>query len=970
MCAASDPSSPSYGSGQYGVWRQGPHAGLPEFLVTNNTFLSGEFFPTGIAQIGNDRTVALFTNGEVSLRADEGGPKLLNRFSAADGQFRGGLVHVLDSSSEVVAHTHTEQPQPGLAQSLALGVGYVQANATNTSAQVAVSSTIFTPFGSLPVLVQAVTLRNTAPAASAGAAAVAANLSVLVNYGGQFVELLETDASGTASYGYRCSHSFTRVAPSGSGDAAVQANGLLHFAHPPANETPSQPLPPAGPARWKTNGLLHDPSPRPTFLLHLADGSAPAARLVAVGTSGRRLFPSGSALAPRLPLDNSLDTSGPEAVLALHVALAQPLPAGESRTLYFVYGYLANRTSVAHNDTAAAQQALQALLANTPQLSSAEALAGWLAASSQQWRAEAPLEFRVPGKPWIEREVLWHGAMLRHMLSFDDFFEESILNQAGQYLYKTGGFQGAARDPLAHVAPLTYGSASARAAVKSVLRYTLKETRFCPTGGVCRGTSDGYVCVHSSTGEAMRPNTNAASRENGYPNIPCSIPWAKYAFGVDYSDMFPSDLHLWFILTTSEYVLATRDRAFLAETVALETGADVTVADALAVIYEQFLEVVGFGEHKLVRLLNCDHNDGLLNDLHIPTAQAGYVHEHGESVMNSAMAVFIFERFAELIRFSGSSRLVALQSNVTAVREQLTAAVQATWVPEKGWYKRVFLGDQPGLGWRGDADDGVVWLEPNSWAILAGISAAQNTTAALRSSIDRNLRQPSPVGSLFTSNGYQGHPAAYQGIWYCGNWPLTWSLGSPAQTAEVQSDVAFAEWQKNSMAMRSETYGQFFSGTTAGPDCYQSVRFGTPGLALVDAQYPNGVMFNGWAHTYPMITLPYLIGTVFTSDGLLLRPQMSIPAYAIASQLLSLNKTTESEEVATYSGRWAPAVAGSSAETLNVTIVLAPEESAAIVSLSVNGKDQHPIRRTPDGGVTFLAEQLDGAVTFQLVAKR
>ena len=69
-------------------------------------------------------------------------------------------------------------------------------------------------------------------------------------------------------------------------------------------------------------------------------------------------------------------------------------------------------------------------------------------------------------------------------------------------------------------------------------------------------------------------------------------------------------------------------------------------------------------------------------------------------------------------------------------------------------YKRAWLGPDPELGWRGEAADGVLWLEPNAWSILSGVASTQNATERLRGSIDTLLRDRSPIGSLFTSHGY------------------------------------------------------------------------------------------------------------------------------------------------------------------------------------------------------------------------
>ena len=142
--------------------------------------------------------------------------------------------------------------------------------------------------------------------------------------------------------------------------------------------------------------------------------------------------------------------------------------------------------------------------------------------------------------------------------------------------------------------------------------------------------------------------------------------------------------------------------------------------------------------------------------------------------------------------------------------------------------------------------DGVLWLEPNAWAVLSGVATGQNTTARVRDNIEQLLRSRSPVGSLFTSHGYPPSAEAYQGIWYCGNWVLVWSLGAPLVPQDVDADRAFEEWRKNAMATRSATYPDIFAGTVSGPDCYESVIFGTPGQPLTNAAFPKGVTFNAW----------------------------------------------------------------------------------------------------------------------------
>ena len=123
--------------------------------------------------------------------------------------------------------------------------------------------------------------------------------------------------------------------------------------------------------------------------------------------------------------------------------------------------------------------------------------------------------------PWVEREVRWHNYYLRSGFTYDDFFAEHIVSQGQVYQY-CFGFQGAARDPLQHALPLVFGESRL---AKEVLRYTLKS----------QGADGALPFAITGHGSIM------------------PIPW------------LPSDLDLWLLWLASEYVLATRDTAFLEE---------------------------------------------------------------------------------------------------------------------------------------------------------------------------------------------------------------------------------------------------------------------------------------------------------------------------------------------------------------------------------------------------------------------
>lgn len=201
-----------------------------------------------------------------------------------------------------------------------------------------------------------------------------------------------------------------------------------------------------------------------------------------------------------------------------------------------------------------------------------------------------------------------------------------------------------------------------------------------------------------------------------------------------------------------------------------------------------FRDVIGFGVHGLCRLLLSDHNDGLLSQLGVcqlllprprsfassaaplPVAHrllpcAGIKNitiptTKGESVMNSAMAVEVLHQYAQLLQVLGSP--AASVKAVTDVRSSILQALgRSAWNGTAGHYRRVWLGEGPGLGWLGDAG---LWLEPNAWAMLSGAADALNATQTVgwRVVVERKreegksapwLEQPAPGRHKKTATG-------------------------------------------------------------------------------------------------------------------------------------------------------------------------------------------------------------------------
>ncbi len=133
------------------------------------------------------------------------------------------------------------------------------------------------------------------------------------------------------------------------------------------------------------------------------------------------------------------------------------------------------------------------------------------------------------------------------------------------------GFQGAARDPLQHALPFLFSDPQL---LKETLRYTLREVR-----------ADGSLPYGIVGHGVVMPTTS----DNA------------------------SDLPLWLLWTASEYVLATRDAAFLDERITgrlgEKAGEAATVKDLLARCYHHLVDDVRSGDHGLMRMLQDDWND-------------------------------------------------------------------------------------------------------------------------------------------------------------------------------------------------------------------------------------------------------------------------------------------------------------------------------------------------------------------------
>jgi hypothetical protein len=861
-----------YGSGYFGEWID-DEFGLPAFHYTcdqiNDKKAVTEVNPgilgarEHIHQVGNDRIVAIASNyGHVRVRQDEGAPKFLNDYAPERGWFGGGFGYLTDENNVLSTF------YPGNAESFdrIFGVGYFRKKVLGHG--YGVDQVIFAPFGDDPVLISEVTITNSG--------ASQAHLRWVEYWGCQlyqfsFRAFMEMFAGKSIhelrrDFSNRFTHHFR---------SAANGSGLLETKEfsgtDPAEEKRFQAM--IAYLEKSPNVFLTAPDKNVPRESGFEDVNPPATFLVsldappsAMSSNGKAFFAAGGVNHPdglAHELDGDVTATGPESALLLERKLS--LKPGESRTLRFLYGYLPGQFELDH------------LVARYRQ----GAATAWRD-SMGQWEQHG-LRFSTPDEPWVEREVTWNHYYLRSGFTFDDFFARHTVSQAAIYQYVMG-FQGAARDPLQHALPFIFSDPGL---VKEVLIYTLSEVR--PDGSIPYG-----IVGHG----LPMPTTSDQS----------------------------SDMPMWLLWAVSEYVLATRDVRFLDEQVTTFYGPGAgrdSARNLLARCYRRLTVDVGTGEHGLMRMLQDDWNDALVNAWST-LADSKEVVEKGESVLNSAMAAYVFDYYARMLKYAGTEDGATAPIREKAERHR--SAVRAQWTGE--WFRRAWLG--PTNGWLGEK---CIWIEPQPWTIIGG-SANQEQTRILIRSIDQKLRKFSPTGAMQLSEGpdqvqkgvWKSDPGTQVngGIWPSLNQTLIWAL------ARVDGAMAWDEWKKNSFARHAELYPEIWYGAWSGPDVLNSALSKQPGAATGGKPFgwTDFPVLNMHTHACPLYALTKLMGAEFTAEGVSLAPTVQLGAFRFESPLLGIIKSAQG-----YEGWYNPGTQAAYA----VRLKLSAEEVKGLSRVEVNG---------------------------------
>ncbi|MFX0061249.1 MAG: GH36-type glycosyl hydrolase domain-containing protein [Candidatus Hermodarchaeota archaeon] len=888
----------AFGSGYFGEWIT-DEFGLPAYRYTCNQIEDPKAITPvhkdwrsetdHIHQVGNDRLIGVASNyGYIQVRQDEGSPKYLNDYDPKRNQYAGGFGYLIDGTN-VLSTFYSGQKE---SFDRIWGIGYYRK--TVTGKELTVDQIVFAPFGDEPLLVSQITIINNRKEP--------ADLRWVEYWGCQMYQfsfkslIMSVPSELSASelrrrFSERFSHKFEMIGDM-EGILEIKKFKGLTLKSKAAWTLIQQYLATKG--KDLTGGavkspvkeaVLEDLTPPPTFLVSL---DAPADGMF---TDEVQFFGEGGITSPeglKKPLPSNLTASSNRTGMFLERKLH--LEPGEWQTIYFAYGYLPEGFEI------------EALLAkyrdNLPTL---------LSQSCEAWKKER-IELAIPDEPWVDRELHWSYYYLRSNLTYDSFFKEHILSQ-GQFYQYCVGFQGAARDPLQHALPLIYASPEARTYVKEVIRYTLKEVS--PEGELPYGiTGSGHIMP---------------------------------------SPFRPSDQEMWLLWLTSEYVLASKDMAFLEEELPTypiygSKAGRARVKDLLYRCYQHLVDKIGTGKHGLQRISNGDWNDGVIHG-YVPNERHKDVIKDGESVLNAAMAIFTLEIYSKLLTFVGDNEIAqdALRRS-KAQRE----AVRAQWAGK--WFKRAWLTED--LGWVGEKE---MWLEPQPWAIIGGVTDPEKTEI-LVNYIDEGVRQPSQIGAMLHVTGIkrkQGETTGSDlpngimvngGVWPSINGTLIWALSL------VDGEKAWDEWKKNTFAKHAEAYPNIWYGIWSGPDTYNSELSKYPGQTIFekaakaeDVDKDEGFFgfFNlSWTdfpvmcmhpHAWPLYTATKLIGLNLTPEGIEFSPTLPKDEYKFTSPLIGFEKTKDG-----YSGWYTPQVAGN----WKISLKLSEDELKIFKTIKVNGKEE------------------------------
>jgi hypothetical protein len=361
------------------------------------------------------------------------------------------------------------------------------------------------------------------------------------------------------------------------------------------------------------------------------------------------------------------------------------------------------------------------------------------------------------------------------------------------------------------------------------------------------------------------------------------MPYALISMCRRYDLGTSDDLDQWLLWGTAEYVLSTRDWAFLNTRVPYYQGAGTgTLWDHLKLAFQHQEKVIGTGPHN-------EYLTGATGDWSDFSTEFSQM---TESNLVTAQAAYIYPRLALVADRVGDPSFAAA---LRAAGARDLATVQGQYVPG-GWFARGYSGvRQFGVG--------SMFSEPQPWALLAGAASAQQAGQVVA-----NYRRflvgvgapggPTKIGAALapgssdpgaseqTEPPVNGSTEWPGGAWFAVNGWWTWALAELDGTVPGAAADSWDEFTRNTLAAHATAFPDHWNGVISVDDeCaayYQSPNSGCGiGLATgfgVIPGYDTQIMHQP---AYSLFDLLKLVGLDATADGYRIVPHLPLSSFNV-----------------------------------------------------------------------------------------
>jgi hypothetical protein len=431
------------------------------------------------------------------------------------------------------------------------------------------------------------------------------------------------------------------------------------------------------------------------------------------------------------------------------------------------------------------------------------AVASTFTDSGESWARWVPKADFGKDNRWVARELAWDAYLLRSASMVEELCGHHTITQGGYYQYDTGANLGYRSWPH-YLLPMTYADP---ALTRDVLRYTIVQQPPPPTATQQNPYGVGQLCTRFDLGSS-------------------------------------NDLDFWLLLAAEEYGLGMRDTAFFDEQLPYALG----VGSATA--WQHIKEA--FAHQELLLGPHGGYIMGATGDWNDFSTE---LEELTESMLVTTQLAYVYPKLAELADLRGDG---AFAAQLRSAGARNLATVRSEWTG-LGWYSRGYSGTR-------QVGQGVIFEEPQPWAILAGApSAAQANTLVgnIRRFLDAvgappEAKGPARIGTAMSPSrfdpgitemgtvprGIKTLPAPFQnilpssslhnaaewpgGVWFDLNGNLTWAYGTLDGVVPDARERAWDEYTRNTLANHAAVYPNHWDGTISVDDVCHAHYSGDP----------------------------------------------------------------------------------------------------------------------------------------------